>query len=116
MRETHRKKKVEETIAKEIAKILNSFTRKNNLSMSTVTGVLVDSALQNAKIRVSVFGSTDEQAKTVESLNANKKTLRYLLAQNIRIKYMPDIHFIQDQSREIIEKIESLMKEENDDN
>ncbi|MBN1619875.1 30S ribosome-binding factor RbfA [candidate division WOR-3 bacterium] len=116
MRQSYRIKKIEETIAKEISKILDSYTRQRNLSMSTVTAVLTDPGIQNAKIKVSILGSKEEQEKTIEALNAGKKRLRYLLAQNIRIKYMPDIHFYLDRSREIIEKIESVMKEETDEN
>ncbi|MBN1149657.1 30S ribosome-binding factor RbfA [candidate division WOR-3 bacterium] len=116
MKISHRPKRVEETIAKEFSTILDSFTRKMSLSMTTVTAVMIDKSLKNAKIKVSVLGTKEEQEKTFNHLNLHKKTLRYLLAQNIRIKYMPEIHFVLDQSKEIIEKIESLSKEENDGN
>lgn len=113
MKMSYRPKRVEETIAKEFSKILDSFAKKMSLSMTTITAVMIDKNLQNAKIKVSVLGTKEEQENTFKHLNLHKKTLRYLLAQSIRIKFMPQIHFVLDQSSEIIEKIESLSKEEN---
>ena len=114
MKKSLRVKRVEETMLKQLSMIMDGFLRDKNFPMTTLMSIDSDPGLQMAKVKISVYGSEEKKKEVLEFINKNKKHLRYLLAKKIRIKFMPDIVFIEDRSLDMIEKIERIIQSERD--
>lgn len=65
--------------------------------MVTVTGVEVSHDLSSAKVFVSVL-EEEQAANAVTALNNATKTLRHLLASEVRLRIVPELRFIFDDS------------------
>jgi len=77
--------------------------------MFAVTKVEVGDDLKNLKICFSVW--PDEKEKDVlESLGDLKKELRRHLADNVEVKFVPEIEFVLDDSEKKRLKIDELLK------
>jgi ribosome-binding factor A len=62
-----------------------------------------------AKIFISTYDNKTEQA--VKKLNEDKQTIRYELAQRLKVKTVPNIEFIPDNTYDKGKKIEELLNQ-----
>lgn len=113
-REFSRTQRVGQQIHKEVASILqNEFkNRDSRLGMVTVSGVDVSRDLAHAKVFVTFFDSDEEKIKlNMEILEDNKGFVRSLLARRIRMRAVPALKFMQDNSITEGMRISSLVTE-----
>lgn len=104
-------------VASEIKKVVSDFLIRGefgryegiNPLMIVVTDVVVSSCLQHAKIFVSSIDrkSADDY---VEFLEAHSAQIRKAVGDNVKLKFVPELRFIVDNSFEEAQKIESLLK------
>lgn len=66
--------------------------------MVSITDVEVSGDLQHAKIFVSIYGSEEARAETMEGLKATRSFVRRMLGQRIRLRRSPEISFVEDRS------------------
>lgn len=71
-----------------------------NTGIVSVTEVEVTGDLRQARIFVSIFGTPQVQEQTMASLNRVTPFVRSELGQRIRLRYTPEVTFVQDQSLE----------------
>lgn len=76
----------------------------------TVTSVRITSDLRQARVRVSVLGTEDEQSETMAGLNSAKPHLRGELGRQVRMKYLPELTFELDRQAENAEHLEELIR------
>jgi ribosome-binding factor A len=81
------------------------------IGFATVTHVRVSADLRHARVFVSVLGSEEEQAATMEGLDSAKPHLRATLGRQIRMKYLPELIFELDRGAEEAQRLESLFEE-----
>ena len=81
-------------------------------NLITVTEVRMSPDLKSARAFVIPLGGIDAK-KTVDLLKEFSYIVRKSLSKNIKMKYLPKILFIEDQSFEYAEKIEKLIKQTN---
>ncbi|MPZ45386.1 MAG: 30S ribosome-binding factor RbfA [Betaproteobacteria bacterium] len=85
--------------------------------MITVTAVEVSHDLSQAKVFVTVLGSPDTEL-TLEGLNRGSAFLRSGLAQRLRSRTVPALHFVYDASVErgveLTRLIESAVRDDRD--
>ncbi|KQC15171.1 MAG: hypothetical protein APR63_04340 [Desulfuromonas sp. SDB] len=112
MKKSLRVKRVEETIFKQLSLILENYLRDLDFPITTIVGVNSDPGLQLVKVKVSVYGDKLQKEKVLDYLTQKKKHIRYLLAGKIRIKYMPDLEFLEDTSIDMLNKIEKIIEAE----
>jgi ribosome-binding factor A len=62
----------------------------------TVTTVDVSPDLRQARVTVSMLGPDEELKVTVKALNHAAGRLRHLLGVNLRLRYVPQLHFAAD--------------------
>ncbi|MGI8408060.1 MAG: 30S ribosome-binding factor RbfA, partial [Actinomycetota bacterium] len=74
----------------------------------TVTEVRITHDLRHAKVYVSIFGSEEERALSLEGLESAKTHLRGVLGRQMRTKYLPDLHFHLDTLPEEAEHLERI--------
>ena len=66
--------------------------------MTSVTGAEVTPDLQNCKVYISVLGSEESLARTMEGLKAASGFLRRELAQTVNLRHTPELQFVEDHS------------------
>ncbi|MEO0136949.1 MAG: 30S ribosome-binding factor RbfA [candidate division WOR-3 bacterium] len=103
-----RSDRVASLIAREISLIISQKLRDPRLGMVTVTKVTVSADLKIARIYFTTMGNS---ANDLQILEGARGYLRTALAHRIRIKYIPDLEFIIDDSQQYGEKIDKLLDE-----
>lgn len=77
----------------------------------SISGVRVSSDLRHAKIYVSVFGSPEEAEASLEALQRARSFLRRQLGQDLHIRRVPELTFVQDDSIAEGARINQLIQE-----
>lgn len=105
-----RSQRVGDLLREEIADIIMRKVKDPRLGFVTVTGVKLTDDLKIAHVFISVL-KEEEKNTALEILNAAKKFIRSETAKRIRMKTIPSIDFMIDESIEYGEKIDRLLKE-----
>lgn len=79
-------------------------------SLVTVTSVNVTPDLRNAKVYWSVVGGKERAAEVEEALQGAAGVFRRELAQELGIRFVPEIRFYYDDTMDVIEQNEALFK------
>ena len=79
----------------------------------TVTAVDTSSDLRHGRVYVSVLGTEEERADTLERLNSSAGYLQKVIATEVRMKRTPTLEFVYDDSIDHGFRISQLL-EEND--
>jgi len=95
---SYRPERLAEAIKKEISELLRDEMKDPRIGFSSITIVEVSSDLRYAKVFVSVFGSPEDQAASIEVLQKAQGFIRGELAKRIRLRHFPEITFKLDQS------------------
>lgn len=78
----------------------------------SITKADVSPDLKNAKIYVSVLAGSKEQNKaTFEAIREHAGFIRHELAQMMKMRTVPELHFLWDDTMEYGDKIDRLIKE-----
>ncbi len=107
----YRQEKLGELIAAELSDLLRTRMKDPRVGFASITHVEVSGDLRHAKIFVSVFGSEDEQAATIQALKHATGFLRHELANRLVLRYMPALVFKLDTSIEKGTRILELIRQ-----
>lgn len=97
---------VQQVIAEELERLSDP-----RLGFVTITGVDVSADLRHADVFYTVLGSEQEHIDTAAGLKAAKSLLRSTLGRQVRMKYLPDLHFAEDPGLEQGLRIEAILRE-----
>jgi ribosome-binding factor A len=116
-RPSHRPERVSELIRQAVGAFLTGVVRDPRIGFVTVIGVEVSPDLSHANIRVSVMGSDEDKAKSLEGLASAARYLRAQLAKELPLRTSPELHFHLDRGIEHAQRIDRVLKElkESDD-
>ncbi len=106
----HRQEKLGELIAAELSDLLRTRVKDPRVGFASITHVEVSGDLRHAKIFVSVMGTGEEQAVTIQALKHATGFLRHELASRIVVRYMPELVFKLDTSIEQGSRILELIR------
>ena len=98
-------------IQEEISLILSRNMRDRRIGFVTVTGVRLSPDLRQAKVFVSVMGNDTEKKTNLQTLDHAAGWIRHELGQRIRVRFLPEITFVEDTSQEYGERIDQLLDE-----
>lgn len=114
---SHRPERVGEVIRQAVGEFLTGNVRDPRIGFVTVTSVEVSPDLSHANVRVSVMGSDEEKARSLEGLASAARYLRAQLARELRLRTSPELHFHLDRGIEHAQRIDRVLKElkESDD-
>ncbi|MFQ5692643.1 MAG: 30S ribosome-binding factor RbfA, partial [Nitrospinota bacterium] len=90
--------RVGDLIRRELAAILQSEVKDPRIGFVSLTQVEVSPDLRQAKVYVSVYGSSEEQASALEGLQSASGFSRSLLGRRLRLKRIPELVFLTDPS------------------
>ena len=97
----------------EISKIIHQEIKDKNVSFVTITDAKITNDLSFAKIYVTTLDNNRE--KVLNALNKASGFIRTLLCDRVKIRKMPEIHFVYDESIEYGKKIEDIIERINNE-
>ena len=98
-KEFTRAQRVGEQLQRELAVLIPQEVRDPRLGMITVSAVKVSSDLANARVYVTVLGKERaEAAEAVKVLNGAAPFLRQTLFRQMKLRIMPQLSFVHDDS------------------
>ena len=94
-----------------VGAFLTSDVRDPRIGFVTVIGVEVSPDLSHANVRVSVMGSDEDKAKSLEGLASAARYLRAQLSSELHLRTSPELHFHLDRGIEHAQRIDRVLKE-----
>ena len=103
-------------VASEIRKVVSEFMTRNTVVESknspvvvSVTDVEVSPCLQHAKIFVSYLCDSLNDDEVLESLSQHAPKIRFHVGREVKLRFVPEIHFFLDDTYEKAKKIDALL-------
>jgi ribosome-binding factor A len=107
-----RRDRIASLLEREIAYIITRDMNDPRCQFITVTKVVVSADLKEATV---YFSSLDNKSESLATLQKAKGYIKSLLAHRVRLKFLPDLHFIIDNSYEYSRKIDDLIEKISND-
>jgi ribosome-binding factor A len=103
--------RVSEVLRREIGSIIHEELKDPRRGFITITRVELTQDLRYAKVFFSVLGTEQERQKSKEALESGLGFIRRLIAQRIRLRFVPEISFYEDRSAEYSIRIQEALDE-----
>ena len=97
----------------EISKILHQEIKDRDINFVTVTEARITNDLSFAKIYITTMDN--DKDKVLKALNKASGYIRTMLCDRVKIRKMPEIHFVYDESIEYGKKIEDIIERINNE-
>lgn len=112
MADSRRVSRIASMIKREVSQLVMNEIKDDRVGagMVSVTDVNVSGDLQHAKIFVSIYGTPEAKAETMEGLKASTGFVRRELSQRIRLRRSPEVVFLEDTSIERGDRMLNLLK------
>ncbi len=100
MATSRRVARVSTAIKREVSQMLINGIKDDRVGagMVSITDVDVAGDLQHAKIFVSIYGTDEAKAETMEGLKAAQGFVRHELGQRMKLRRTPEVTFKEDRS------------------
>lgn len=116
---TQRPGRVQEALRQEISRIVHDQIKDPRLGFITITAVNLTKDLRYARVYFSVLGEHKDKLLALKGLNSAKGYIKGLLADRIKLRFMPDIDFKIDETLEktqaIFDLLDKIKKEKPDE-
>jgi ribosome-binding factor A len=110
-RDFSRTLRIAEQIQRDLAELLRMEVKDPRIGMVTLTDVEVTSDYAHAKVFFTTLGDTEQIAAAAEGLNRASGFLRHELGHRIKLRSIPQLHFIYDESVERGVRLSRLIDE-----
>lgn len=107
-RDFQRSERVAGTLRRELASLIRAELKDPDVGFVSLSDVEVTRDLAHARVFVTVF-ETERAAASVRALNKAAGYLRRRLGQEMRIRSVPELHFVHDASVETGERMDRLI-------
>src|SRR4051812_23863954 len=97
--------RVGEQVKKELSQIIQQEIKDPRIGFVTITAVEMSGDLQIAKVYVSVMGKQEEKRETLAGLEKAKGYIRSEIGRRIKLRHVPELVFVMDESLEHSEHI-----------
>ena len=94
-----------EILAEEIPRL-----KDPRVGFVTVTGVSVSPDLRRARVFYTSLGDAPARRATAAALRSARGHLRRVLGRQVRMKFLPELEFEQDETNETADRIESVIR------
>lgn len=101
--------KLDSILLKEISTIILQDINDPKLGFPTVTEVDVAPDLNTAKVYVSFLGKNYKKRDGIEALRKAKGYIKSQLAKRLKLRKIPDLHFVVDDTLDKAERIEEIL-------
>jgi ribosome-binding factor A len=107
----HRTDRISAQLRRDIGELVHEAVREHGLPSVSVSDVEVTRDLAHAKIFVTALDASTER-EVIKSLKELAKEMRYQLGKRMKIRSLPELHFVYDASLDRGERIEQLLKDQ----
>jgi ribosome-binding factor A len=113
MANNRRVSRISSLIKREVSQMLLNGIKDDRVGagMVSITDVDVSGDLQHAKIFVSIYGTEEAKAETMEGLKSSTAFVRKELGHRIRLRRTPEVIFLEDHSLERGDRILNLINQ-----
>ncbi len=109
-----------ERVSGHIQKVLSDILKKNikdpRLEMATITGVKMSRDLKTARIYFTTSGGRNSGKEAAKGFNSARGYVKRTLAQQLGLRYMPELKFFYDESFEYGSHIDKVLESIKTDN
>jgi ribosome-binding factor A len=113
-----RPERVQEALRQEISRIVQNEIKDPRLGFLTITAVDLTRDLRYARVYFSVLGEDKDKKLALKGLKSAKGYIKGLLADRVKLKFMPELEFKIDESFEqtkrIFDILDKIKKERHD--
>ena len=110
-----RMRRVDEAVREVLGDAVSKDLKDPRVGFVTVTEVRTSPDLRHARVFVSVFGTPDEKAATLEGLRSAHGVLQARVARELRMKRTPTLAFALDDTAQRAARLEALIEEVTED-
>ena len=96
-------------IREEIETMLEGELSDPRIGLASVSSVLMAEDARSAHVMVSVAGDEAEAERTLEGLAAARNYVRHELADRLRLRHPPELHFQIDRADELESRVDELL-------
>lgn len=107
----HRTDRISAQLRRDIGELVHEAVREHGLPSVSVSDVEVTRDLAHAKIFVTALDPSTEK-EVIKALKELAKEMRYQLGKRMKIRSLPELHFVYDASLDRGERIEQLLKDQ----
>jgi ribosome-binding factor A len=112
MKEFDRTERIGAELKRELYQVLRDEVRDPRLANLTIQEVRVVRDLSHAKVYFTCFPADEDGVEQARLLNGRLSGfLRHALAQRVRLRIMPQLHFVHDESIRAGERLSHLIDE-----
>ena len=105
--------RLDSLLLREISSIIQFDLNDPKIGFATVSEVRLSPDLSYAKVYVSFLGKNYKKRDGIEALKRSKGYIKSELAKRLKIRKIPDLGFVVDDSLDKAEHIEELIKSAN---
>ena len=109
MRDPHRAERLADELRTQLSGIVAEMGDPR-IGLATVTGVELSPDLRHACVLVSVLGDEQAQRQSIRQLQAARHYVRRQLAQELALRFTPELTFELDRGLEYTERVEELLR------
>ncbi len=97
-------------VQEEISEIIQRKIKDPRLGFVTITRVRLTADLRHASVYVSVMGGEEDVESSLECLESASSFIRSELAKRLRVRHIPDLKFLFDDSAVKGARIEEILR------
>jgi ribosome-binding factor A len=102
-------RRVDEAVREVLSDAVTSNLKDPRVGFVTVTDVKTSADLRHARVYVSVLGTDEERAASIDGLQSAHGYLQGRVAQQLHLKHTPQLDFLLDDTAEKASRIERLI-------
>lgn len=106
-----RAERLSKLLQEEISDIIKTRLKDPRIGFATVMRVEISEDLGYLKAYISVYGGDEEKRRTIEGLESAKGFVRGEIGRRVRMKRVPEISFLLDDSLSEAFRIMDIMKD-----
>ena len=106
-----RRERLGDQLRVEIADLIQKEVRDPRVGFVTVTEVRMSPDLKHARVYVSILGDEAQTAESLDALERSRGFLKSQIGHRLKLRYVPQLRFVLDETLDKSARIESLLKE-----
>jgi ribosome-binding factor A len=108
---SQRTSRLDSQIQQELMELLQREMKDPRLGFATITRVETATDLGHARVWVSVYGSEEEKARSIEALRVATPWLRRQLGQRLQLRKVPQLTLRRDDSMESGDRVLRILRD-----
>jgi ribosome-binding factor A len=109
--EYQRSERIGDLLLELISELLRREVRDPRVGAVTLTAAKVSKDLRHARIYFSLLGAPDDRQAAVAGLKSATGFIRSKVAKQLKLKFVPAIEFVYDQTEDEAQRIHELLRQ-----